>query len=230
MPGRFSESASALRYKAIVNAHALISGVYQAGGEPLTMLPAAAPGATEEEIFEEVSARLAFADAVLLPGGADIAAWRYGQEVHPEADHSDELQDAFDLAVVRYVIANKMPTLAVCRGMQLLNVSLGGDLTQHLPTPHMNRIHNISLDRRSPLVSAMARNPEVSCYHHQAVDRLGEGLVATAWAEDGTIEALDLEGADFWIHAIQWHPEDTVAHDLAQQALLKEFITNIPLR
>jgi putative glutamine amidotransferase len=229
VPGRFSESASALRYKAIVNAHALIKGVYDAGGEPVTMLPAADPGTAEDALYEEVSRRLAFADAVLLPGGADIAAWRYGQETHAESDAGDELQDRFDLAVARYVVANKVPTLAVCRGMQILNVSLGGDLEQHLPTPHMNQIHTITLDETCSLTSSIARNPQVSCYHHQAVRNLGTGLIATAWAEDGTIEAFELKDADFWIHAVQWHPEDTVASDLAQQALLKEFIANIPL-
>lgn len=228
VPGRFSDSASALRYKALVNAHALIKGVYDAGGEPVTILPVADP-ATSVDLYQEVSQRLAFADAVLLPGGGDIAAWRYGQEAHAESDAGDDLQDIFDLAVARYVVENKVPTLAVCRGMQILNVSLGGDLEQHLPTPHMNQIHTITLDAASSLTSSIARNPQVSCYHHQAVRNLGKGLVATAWAEDGTIEALEFQGADFWIHAVQWHPEDTVASDLAQQALLKEFIANIPV-
>jgi putative glutamine amidotransferase len=229
VPGRLSESASALRYKALVNAHALIKGVYDAGGEPVTILPAAEPGTPEESLYEEVAHRLAFADAVLLPGGADMAAWRYGQEAHAESDAGDDLQDSFDLAVALYVVENKVPTLAVCRGMQVLNVSLGGDLEQHLPTPHMNQIHTITLHDTSSLTASIARNPQVSCYHHQAVRDLGKGLVATAWAEDGTIEALELQDADFWIHAVQWHPEDTVASDLAQQALLKEFIANIPL-
>jgi putative glutamine amidotransferase len=230
VPGRFSESASALRYKALVNAHALIKGVYDAGGEPATILPVAEPGTPEDALYEEVAQRLAFADAVLLPGGGDIAAWRYGQEAHDEADAGDDLQDLFDLAVARYVVENKVPTLAVCRGMQILNVSLGGDLEQHLPTPHMNQIHTITLDAGSSLTPSIARNLEVSCYHHQAVKNLGKGLVATAWGEDGTVEAIELQDAGFWIHAVQWHPEDTVASDLVQQALLKEFIANIPLR
>lgn len=229
IPGRFSDSASALRYKALVNAHALIKGLYDAGGEPVTILPVAEPGMTEDALYEEASRRLAFADAVLLPGGGDISAWRYGQEAHAESDDGDDVQDMFDLAVARYVVENKVPTLAVCRGMQILNVSLGGDLDQHLPTPHMNQIHTITLDAASSLTSSIARNPQVSCYHHQAVKNLGKGLVATAWAEDGTVEALELQGAEFWIHAVQWHPEDTVASDLAQQALIKEFIANIPL-
>lgn len=229
VPGRFSENASALRYKALVNAHALIKGVYDAGGEPATILPVVDPGMSDDALYQEVAQRLAFADAVLLPGGGDISAWRYGQETHAESDSGDDLQDAFDLAVARYVVEKKIPTLAVCRGMQILNVSLGGDLDQHLPTPHMNQIHTISLDASSSLISSIAGTPQVSCYHHQAVRNLGRGLIATAWAEDGTIEALELQGAEFWIHAVQWHPEDTVASDLAQQALLKEFIANIPL-
>lgn len=229
VPGRFSDSASALRYKALVNAHALIKGVYDVGGEPVTILPVAEPGTPEDTLYEEVAQRLAFADAVLLPGGADMSAWRYNQETHAESDAGDDLQDAFDLAVARYVVENKVPTLAVCRGMQVLNVSLGGDLEQHLSTPHMNQIHTITLDATSSLTSSIARNPQVSCYHHQAVRNLGRGLVATAWAEDGTVEALELQDAGFWIHAVQWHPEDTVASDLAQQALLKEFIANIPV-
>jgi putative glutamine amidotransferase len=230
VPGRFSDSASALRYKALVNAHALIKGVYDAGGEPVTMLPAAEPGTSEDSLYEEVAQRLAFADAVLLPGGGDMSAWRYGQETHAESDAGDDLQDAFDLAIARYVVENQVPTLAICRGMQVLNVSLGGDLEQHLPTPHMNQIHTITLDATSSLTSSIARSPQVSCYHHQSVRNLGRGLVATAWAEDGTVEALELRDAGFWIHAVQWHPEDTVASDLGQQALLKEFIANIPLR
>lgn len=230
VPGRFSDSASALRYKALVNAHALIKGVYDAGGEPVTILPAADPGTSEDALYEEVTQRLAFADAVLLPGGGDMSPWRYGQETQAGSDAGDDLQDAFDLAIARYVVEHKIPTLAVCRGLQVLNVSLGGDLEQHLPSPHMNEIHTITLDKASSLTSSIARHPQVSCYHHQAVRTLGRGLMATAWAEDGTIEALELQDAGFWIHAVQWHPEDTVATDLAQQALLKEFIANIPLK
>lgn len=227
VPGRFSKNASALRYRALVNATALIEGIFEAGGEPVTILPAVPHKSTAARLDGDVAHRLGFADAVLLPGGSDIDPRRYGQEARAESDAPDEVQDEFDLAVVRYVLRNKVPMLAVCRGMQTLNVALGGDLDQHMGAPHLNRLHTIAVDSGSALTGALSASAEVSCYHHQRINTLGAGLHPTAWAEDGTIEAVELTDAGFWIQAIQWHPEDTVTSNLAQLALLKEFVANI---
>src|SRR5690348_6034969 len=177
VPARFSASVSALRYRADVAATALLEAVYAAGGEPLVFHPVRAA---------DVRARLAWADAVLLPGGGDLAAHWSGQSPHPAQYDVDEVQDAVDLAVARVALHDGLPMLAVCRGLQVVNVALGGDLRRDLDHRHL--VHEI----RS---SHFAERLTVSCYHHQGLGRLGTGLRAVAWAADGTIEAATVDGA-----------------------------------
>lgn len=221
IPARFSATTSALRYAAEVNARALIEAVWRAGGEPATIHPHA-PGGTADP--DGVAARLSRFDGLLLPGGGDIAPHRYGAGgIHESVYDVDDEQDAFDLELARQALAGGLPTLAICRGLQVVNTALGGTLHQDMGGPgheHRHLRHPVSLAPGSEAARLTGVDKvEASCYHHQHVDRPGEGLTVTARAADGTVEALELPGGAGWFLAVQWHPEDTAHHDPAQQLL-----------
>ncbi|MFF7721433.1 gamma-glutamyl-gamma-aminobutyrate hydrolase family protein [Streptomyces luteogriseus] len=219
VPARFSATTSALRYAAEVNARALIEAVWRAGGEPAGIHPADT-GAAD---------RLARFDGVLLPGGGDLAPSRYGAaDTHDTVYDVDPLQDTFDLDAARHALESGMPLLAVCRGLQVVNVALGGTLEQDMGGPereHRHLVHPVTLEPGSLVARAAGvEKADASCYHHQRVDRLGAGLRVTARAADGTIEALELPGAAGWFAAVQWHPEDTAHEDPAQQGLFDALV------
>jgi putative glutamine amidotransferase len=202
--GRRAPSVPILRFSATLAAEAICEAVYAAGGEPVVLHgPAADPG-------HALGARLARFDAVLLPGGADLGPERYGEATAEETFGVDAFQDDFDLACVRAVIAAGPPALAICRGMQVLNVALGGTLHQHLretTVAHHNALHDVTVRPGSRLRSVVGADLiNVSSYHHQAIGRLAPTLVMAAVAADGVIEAVEHPGAD--ILAVQWHPED----------------------
>ncbi|MGW2700322.1 gamma-glutamyl-gamma-aminobutyrate hydrolase family protein [Streptomyces sp. NPDC001340] len=220
VPARFSATTSALRYAAEVNARALIEAVWRAGGEPASIHPAES----------DVAARLARFDGVLLPGGGDLAPHRYGAATtHDSVYDVDELQDAFDLQVARHALDLGLPLLAVCRGLQVVNVALGGSLEQDMGGPeheHRHLVHPVRIRRGTLLEEATgAEKADASCYHHQRVDRPGQGLTVTATAADGTVEGLELPGAQGWFTAVQWHPEDTAHEDPAQQGLFDALVS-----
>ncbi|MFE5812167.1 gamma-glutamyl-gamma-aminobutyrate hydrolase family protein [Streptomyces sp. NPDC056479] len=219
VPARFSATTSALRYAAEVSARALIEAVWRAGGEPAGIHPASG----------EVAGRLARFDGVLLPGGGDLAPHRYGADgVHDSVYDVDDLQDTFDLEVAWCALDLGMPLLAICRGMQVVNVALGGTLEQDMGGPereHRHLVHPVPIRPGTLLEQATgAEKAEASCFHHQRVDRLGEGLTVTARAADGTVEGLELPGAKGWFTAVQWHPEDTAHRDPAQQGLFDALV------
>ncbi len=226
IPARFSESASALRYGAVVAARALVDAVFAAGGEPVVMSPYAAGGQVSDE---EVRQRLRIADAVLLPGGGDLDPRWSAQTSHPTQYDVDVEQDAFDFAVARVALDDGLPMLAICRGLQVVNVLLGGtivqDMTNTVAGDHRHRTHHIA-----PLIKGTAEpGPaiEISCYHHQCVGRVGNGLEIVARSEDGVVEAVrlaDQTGTTSWFLAVQWHPEDTAARDANQSAIFREFV------
>ncbi|MFJ3617484.1 gamma-glutamyl-gamma-aminobutyrate hydrolase family protein [Streptomyces iakyrus] len=219
IPARFSATTSALRYAAEVNARALIEAVWRAGGEPLGIHPA----------DSGTAARLARFDGVLLPGGGDLAPSRYGAtDTHATVYDVDTLQDTFDLDVARHALEAGLPLLAVCRGLQVVNVALGGTLQQDMGGPereHRHLVHPVILEPGSLVARAAdAEKVDASCYHHQRVDRLGRDLRVTARAADGTVEALELPAAEGWFTAVQWHPEDTAHEDPAQQGLFDALV------
>ncbi len=219
VPARFSATASALRYAAEVTARALVEAVWRAGGEPVTIHPAAG----------DVAARLVRFDGVLLPGGGDLAPHRYGAtDTHASVYDVDDVQDAFDLEVARAALSSGIPMLAICRGLQVVDVALGGTLEQDMGGPdraHRHIVHPVAIRRGTLLEQATgAQKMEASCYHHQRVDRLGAGLEITARAADGTPEGLELPGAAGWFTAVQWHPEDTAHQDPAQQGLFDALV------
>jgi len=196
--------------------------VLEAGGEPVTVHPWAPGGSVSTD---EVAKRLAFVDGVLLPGGGDLEPSAYGQE--RSSDHVydvDGEQDAFDLAVARWALESGVPLLAVCRGMQIVNVVCGGTLEQHMDAPHRDVVQRVSVEAKSMLAGVVGGTVTSSCYHHQRLERIGSGLVATAWAGDGTVEALEMADAAGWFLAVQWHPEDTVDSDPAQRALVTALV------
>ncbi|MFJ5921203.1 gamma-glutamyl-gamma-aminobutyrate hydrolase family protein [Kitasatospora sp. NPDC092948] len=221
IPARFAANTSALRYAAEVNARALIEAVWRAGGEPVTLHPHAPGGVADPA---EVRERLARFDGLLLPGGGDLAPHRYGApDVHDAVYDVDDEQDAFDLELARAAIGGRVPTLAICRGLQVVNTVLGGTLHQDMGGPereHRHLRHAVPLTPGSALATATgADTVDASCYHHQHVDRPGNGLTATARAADGAVEALELTGHEGWLVAVQWHPEDTAHQDPAQQSI-----------
>lgn len=217
VPARFSARASALRYAAEVAARALVEAVWRGGGEPFVMHPAD-PG--------HVAGRLARCDGVLLPGGGDLHPRHYGAaEVHETVYDVDEEQDAFDLAVARHALDSGLPTLAICRGLQVVNVVAGGTLRQHMEPDHRHVVHRVDVEPGSLLHRTTgAAEAAVSCYHHQGIETPGAGLAVTARAADGTVEAMELPGAAGWFLGVQWHPEDTAADDPAQQRIFDALV------
>ena len=235
IPARFSASASALRYRAEVAAQRVIESVYAAGAEPLVVHPSVPEGITETELDDRVRARLWLADGVLLPGGGDLSPRWAGQEVHATQYDVDETQDAFDLAVARVALADGLPLLSICRGTQVVNVARGGDLvqdlTESLGADHRHKVHDIELTKDSPLRwSASGGTMRISCYHHQGIARLGAGLEASAYADDGTVEAVTLAGHHGWYLGVQWHPEDTADTDPHQAAVFGAFVRAVARR
>lgn len=166
------------------------------------------------------SAILDIADGVMLTGGADIDACAYGHVPHRDADPPDSERDAFEVALVLLALARGIPLLGICRGMQVMNVALGGTLTQHLPeslgTEDHRRTtgtfdgneHLVVLDRDSLAARATGESPHrVPSHHHQAIERAGDGVVVSGWSQgDGVPEALEVPGPRYAL-GVQWHPE-----------------------
>ena len=154
-------------------------------------------------------------DGIVFSGGADVDPVAYGADPHPETDEPQARRDAGELALLTAALERDMPTLAICRGFQLLNVARGGDLVQHLPETLGHDEHKqmpgtfTEPGRGEGGVEAgvdRGRKSGRTSHHHQSVGRLGEGLVETAWAEDGTIEGAEDPSRRFAV-GVQWHPE-----------------------
>ncbi|NBM17524.1 gamma-glutamyl-gamma-aminobutyrate hydrolase family protein [Streptomyces sp. GC420] len=174
----------------------------RAGGGLAAMLPPDAP-----EHAEAVVARL---DALVVAGGPDVEPVRYGAERHPRTGPPARQRDTWELALIEAALASGTPLLGVCRGMQLLNVALGGSLIQHIDG-HTSGVgvfgeHAVKPVPGTRYAGIVPEPASVPSYHHQAVDRLGDGLVASAHAEDGIVEAVELPGGA-WALGVQWHPE-----------------------
>lgn len=227
VPARHAAQTSALRYAAAVNARALLTMVHAAGAEPLSMLPW--PDADQIDA-DEVARRLSFADGVLLPGGGDIDPARYGQTISSDEVYDvDELQDTVDLKVAAWATTSGRPLLAVCRGLHVVNVALGGTLEQHMASPHREVVatevrHHVDVDGDGwPVGVDLPDAVEVSCFHHQRIDQLASPLLSMARAADGTIEAVTQREPQGWFLGVQWHPED-MADDDHQRALMSAFV------
>jgi putative glutamine amidotransferase len=207
--------------------------VHDAGGEPLSLLPWPDGAALSEA---GVAERLAFADGVLLPGGGDLHPGTYHQTVGSQHVYDvDDLQDAVDLAIARWALASGVPLLGVCRGLHVVNVALGGSLEQHMAEPHREVVRKEVAHRVGVTAAEWPPGVEapdelvVSCYHHQRIDRLGDGLVPLATAADGTIEAVGRPGSAGWFLGVQWHPEDTPASP-EQAQVMRAFVAAAALQ
>lgn len=190
---------------------AYLAPIIASGGVPV-LLPPQPAGAS---VIEHLVGRL---DGLVIPGGWDVDPARYGQEAHPETGAPRRERDEWENALILEAIRQDVPLLCICRGEQMLNVALGGTLHQHLPDivgnghyqPGGYRFNAITVDIRPDsrlaglIGSSVLRDVPVS--HHQAVDRLGHGLVATAWSQDQIVEAIELPDHRFCL-GVQWHPE-----------------------
>jgi putative glutamine amidotransferase len=183
-----------------------VRAVERAGGRSLLVPP------SEEGVQETLDAL----DGVIFSGGSDLDPSTYGQEAHPETTAVAPERDRAELALLNEALARDMPVLAVCRGSQLLNVALGGDLVQHLPevvgdekhkhTPGEFADHDVELDPETRVGSLLGDRAPVKSHHHQGLGRLGSGLLPAARAEDGTLEAIEEPSHRFAL-GVLWHPE-----------------------
>ncbi|MEU2063580.1 gamma-glutamyl-gamma-aminobutyrate hydrolase family protein [Streptomyces sp. NPDC013455] len=176
--------------------------VQRAGGLAC-LLPPDAPG--------RAAAAVARLDGLVIAGGPDVDPARYGAERSPRTGPPAPERDAWELALIEAALAAGVPLLGICRGMQLLNVALGGTLVQHLDG-HAEVVGVFGGHPVKPVPGTLYGGivPEevmVPTYHHQAVDRLGAGLVPSAHAADGTVEAVELPADRGWALGVQWHPE-----------------------
>ncbi|MEU1851627.1 gamma-glutamyl-gamma-aminobutyrate hydrolase family protein [Streptomyces sp. NPDC019990] len=157
------------------------------------------------------AAAVARLDGLVVAGGPDVEPARYGAEREPRTGPPARERDAWELALIDAALASGLPLLGICRGMQLLNVALGGTLAQHLEG-HAEVVgvfgeHAVKPVPGTLYAAVVPEETSVPSYHHQAVDRLGEGLVASAYAVDGTVEAVELPAREGWVLGVQWHPE-----------------------
>ncbi len=220
VPGRRAAHVPILRFSATLAAEAICEAVWAGGGEPVVLHGPDANPATE------LADRLARFDGICMPGGADLDPQLYGQRRAAETEEPVAHQDTFDTAVLAAALELRVPTLAICRGMQILNVIQGGDLIQHLSpgsVDHRNSIHDVEVAQGSRLLDIVgAERIPVSSYHHQAVGVIGTDLRAVATADDGCIEAL--EHAAGTLLAVQWHPEDLHASSTSDAALFADLV------
>jgi len=184
-----------------------IHAVANAGGVPVVLSPVAG-------IADALAERI---DGLMLTGGVDVDAGLFGAERHPRAQRPDPTRDRFELDLLDAAEERGLPVLAICRGIQVVNVWRGGTLHQHLPdlgadpdhmaVPGVYGRHRVRVDPASRLGAIVRREElDVPTHHHQAPDRVGSGLVASAWAIDGTVEGLEDPSSRYLI-AVQWHPE-----------------------
>lgn len=208
-----------------------VDAVRRAGGIPV-LIPAG------ETHIDDLLARL---DGVILSGGGDVDPEHYAGRKHVEIYMVDPERDGTELALARQVAGDGTPTLCICRGIQVLNVALGGSLVEHLPDEvgeaitHRNpppghaqigsyALHPLIVDGGSRLADILGTSAiEPASWHHQAVRRLADGLRVVAQAEDGTIEAAESVEHP-WLVAVQWHPEITAADDPSQQRIFDAFV------
>lgn len=206
-----------------------VAGLKRAGAQEAVLMPEEIDATAAHDLLDHF-------DGLLLLGGGDLDPSTYGAAPDRHVYGVHHTRDAFELALARAAVDSGMPTLAICRGAQVLNVVLGGSLDQHITgreglighgTPGVEggaTLHDLEVDPDSRLGAAMGTTlAACSSHHHQAMERLGTGLRVTARAPDGIVEGIELDG-DGWIVGAQWHPEDTAGRDPVQQALFDTFV------
>ena len=191
---------------AVLIPHDYVRMLEAAGARPLVVPP------SEDGVEETLDAL----DGLLFSGGADLDPALYGADAHGETDAPRHDRDTGELALLRAALERDLPTLAVCRGSQLLNVARGGDLVQHLPdtlgderhkhVPGTFSDHGVEVAAGSRLAALVGNGAPVKSHHHQGLGRVGDGLAEVAWAEDGTLEAVEDPSRRFAV-GVLWHPE-----------------------
>jgi len=205
-----------------------IQAVLDAGG-----LPVLVPDAPED-VLRAVFARL---DGVLLPGGVDIDPAEFGETPHPLLGKVDRERDHLELTLCRWALAEDKPLLGICRGIQALNVAAGGTLYQDIPAQYPTSVthsttgeargflaHDVLIERGTRLAALLGADPLPSnSWHHQAVKDVGRGLIVTAQAGDGIVEAMEAPGLRFAV-AVQFHPEDLYETSERMRRLFTGFV------
>ena len=201
-----------------------VEAVRRAGGRPVLLLPG--ERAEPAELLDLV-------DALLLVGGGDVEPARYGGDGGPTIYGVEPDRDALEVDLLRTAAERSIPTLAVCRGIQVMNVAFGGTLIPNLPDEPGMLVHGSPTEvavrhtvKTAPdgLLAAVTDVDVLECasHHHQALAELGDGVVACGWSEDGLVEAI--ERGEGWMLGVQWHPEETAGTDPAQQRLFDTLV------
>lgn len=218
--GREIPQAEGVRGEAFGAGRRYSEAVARAGGTPVIVPPL---DFTDSSLDRLVAA----CDALVLHGGGDVNPVRYGQEpTAPQLYGVNDRHDDVELEVVAAFWRADKPILAICRGIQILNVALGGTLVQHLTVPgHTKEFHPVSLDADSRLARAIGTERPSRChsYHHQALERVATELRVVGRHDDGTIEAVEAIDRR-WVVGVQWHPEDSADVDAEQQRLFDHLI------
>lgn len=211
------------------NNQAYVNAIEDAGGTSVLI-----PFIRDLEELENILLRL---DGLLLPGGADIGPHYYNEEPRVELNLAEPELDELEFSLTRYALQRNMPIFGICRGMQALNIALGGNLYQdisderpgsmkhvHPGQPRSQLVHNIYLERASSIADLLGTMEfEVNSLHHQAIKTPGEGVNAVGWAEDGTVEAIEVEGYRF-VMGLQCHPEEIYTQVPACARLFQAFV------
>ena len=209
--------------------------VIRSGGTPITLPPVAPEDAPH--ILDRI-------DGLVLSGGGDVEPSFYGGKLHDDMYAIDPRRDAFEFALVRGAQQRRLPTLAICRGLQVLNVALGGTLIEDIPSevgstdhsivgPQVVDCHQTVTMEATSLVAQTIGSTEVcvNSIHHQAVRRVAPGMRAAGWTEDGVVEVLDPEDHEWPLLAVQWHPEYlAVKDDAPSLALFAALVDNARIR
>jgi len=195
-----------------------LAAVTAAGGIAVLIPPQELDGSGADAILDGL-------DGVILTGGKDVDARRYGQTPHPTNDVPRLDRDRLEDALLTRTIARDIPFLGICRGMQVLNTALGGSLIQHLPDAIGSQRYNagdgvfmanpVLTVPRTLAASLLGDGVTVHSYHHQALDEVAEGLTVSARGDDGIIQAVDVDAMSFGL-AVQWHPEESAAEEDAR--------------
>jgi putative glutamine amidotransferase len=210
--------------RAYVNA-AYLRAVEQAGGVPVLLAPQLS-AAARDALWPRLG-------GLVLTGGGDVEPSRFGEATHPKTTLVSIDRDALELELVDRALRDDVPVFAICRGLQVLNVALGGSLHQHVPDVFGDGVqhsqtakrdvatHDVKLQTEGTRLGAILGSSElrVNSFHHQAVHRLGRDLRDVGWAPDTVIEALEHADRRRFVVAVQWHPEELVGHDAAARAL-----------
>lgn len=225
-----SRSFTAFGLPTLGVAEAYVNAVKNAGAAPV-LIPLGLP----EPVLETLAARL---DGIVFTGGGDVHPEQYGAQPHPKVTFVDEDRDRVEIHLVRRAVENGLPFLGICRGLQVINVALGGSLYEDILDQHPGAeqhsfsskegrdylAHRVSIHPDSRLAGLLGlREVDVNSLHHQAVRQLAPDLVPSAYAPDGIIEALELPQHPFGL-AVQWHPEWLQAH-FAMRSLFQAFVS-----